>query len=150
MTQTDLIHKLAAILAADAVAFSRLTSKGEREAVAALDGARAVFRALIEAHSGRVVDMAGDSVLATFESASGAVTAALSIQHRLAADRPEVNGLPLQFRIGIHVGDVFQKNDGTMYGDGINLAARLRGAGRAGRHHRLGSRAPGGWRPPPG
>jgi predicted ATPase/class 3 adenylate cyclase len=123
--QTDLIHKLAAILAADAVAFSRLTSKGEREAVAALDGARAVFRALIEAHSGRVVDMAGDSVLATFESASGAVTAALSIQHRLAADRPEVNGLPLQFRIGIHVGDVFQKNDGTMYGDGINLAARL-------------------------
>ena len=64
-------------------------------------------------------------MLATFESASGAVTAALSIQHRLAADRPEVNGLPLQFRIGIHVGDVFQKNDGTMYGDGINLAARL-------------------------
>jgi len=125
VTQTDLTHKLAAILAADAVAFSRLTSQNEREAVAALDKARAVFRDLIEAHSGRVVDMAGDSVLATFESASGAVTAALSIQERLAADRPAVNGQPLQFRIGIHVGDVFQKHDGTMYGDGINLAARL-------------------------
>ena len=125
MTQTDLIHKLAAILAADAVAFSRLTSENERAAIVALDAARAVFRELIEAHAGRVVDMAGDSVLATFASASGAVTAALSIQQRLGASRPAVNGLPLAFRIGIHVGDVFQKHDGTMYGDGINLAARL-------------------------
>lgn len=125
VTKTDLIHKLAAILAADAVGFSRLMTHGEREAVAALDRARMVFREQIEAHRGRVIDMAGDSVLATFESASGAVTAALSIQQRLVVDQPTVKHLPLQFRIGIHVGDVYQKHDGTMYGDGINIAARL-------------------------
>ncbi len=125
MTHPDLIHKLAAILAADAVGFSRLMSRGEREAVAALDNARAVFRAQIEAHQGRVVDMAGDAILATFESASAAMAAALAVQRGLAADPPAVNGQPLHFRIGIHVGDVFQKHDGTMYGDGINIAARL-------------------------
>src|SRR4051794_6972321 len=101
-------------MSADAVAFSRLTSAGERAAIAALDEARTVFRELIEANAGRVVDMAGDSVLATFASASGAVAAALEIQNRLAAKRPSVQGVPLQFRIGIHVGDVFEKQDGTL------------------------------------
>ena len=125
MTQTDLIHKLAAIMAADAVAFSRLTSADERYAIAALDEARTVFREVIHANAGRVVDMAGDSVLATFASASGAVAAALEIQNRLASKRPLAQGAGLQFRIGIHVGDVFEKQDGTLYGDGINLAARL-------------------------
>jgi adenylate cyclase len=53
------------------------------------------------------------------------MAAALEIQRRLAAQPPSVQGLPLRYRIGIHVGDVFEKHDGTMYGDGINLAARL-------------------------
>jgi predicted ATPase/class 3 adenylate cyclase len=132
VTSTDLIHKLAAIFAADAVGFARLMADDERAAVAALEQARTVFRAQIEAHQGRVIDMAGDFVLAAFEAASGALGAALAIQQQLSVDAPAVNGRRMQFRIGIHVGDVFQKHDGTMYGDGINIAARLQGLAEPG------------------
>jgi len=70
---TDLRQRLAAILAADAVGYSRLMSLDERATVAALDAARAVFRSEIESRQGRVIDTAGDSVLAVFETAAGAV-----------------------------------------------------------------------------
>ena len=69
-------QRLAAILAADAVGYSRLMSLDERATVDALDAARKVFRTHIEASQGRVIDMAGDSVLAVFETATGAVSAA--------------------------------------------------------------------------
>ncbi|KPK05778.1 MAG: hypothetical protein AMJ64_10845 [Betaproteobacteria bacterium SG8_39] len=98
----------------------------ERATVAALDAARAVFRTQIEANQGRVIDMAGDSVLAVFETATGAVSAALAIQTELnapVADVPEDRRM--RFRIGIHLGDVIEKGDGTIYGDGVNIAARL-------------------------
>ena len=78
-------HRLAAILAADAAGYSRLMSIDEQATVAALDAARAVFRAQIEAKQGRVIDMAGDSVLAVFDTATGAVSAALAIQAQLNA-----------------------------------------------------------------
>ncbi len=94
--------------------------------VAALDSARGVFKSQIESHQGRVIDMAGDSVLAVFETATGAVTAALAVQRALtgqAAQLPEDRRM--QFRIGIHLGDVIEKPDGTVYGDGVNIAARL-------------------------
>ena len=71
-------QRLAAILAADAAGYSRLMSMDERGTVAALDAARAVFRKEIEANNGRVIDMAGDSVLAVFEAANAAVSAALA------------------------------------------------------------------------
>ena len=119
-------NRLAAILAADAAGYSRLMAADEHATVAALDAARAVFRSQIDAHHGRVVDMAGDSVLAVFETASGAVTASLAVQQELAkhsASAPEDRRLP--FRIGIHLGDVIEKADGTVYGDGVNIAARL-------------------------
>ena len=74
MSGTDLKQRLAAILAADAAGYSRLMSIDDRGTVAALDAARAVFRTQIEANRGRVIDMAGDSVLAVFDTASGAVT----------------------------------------------------------------------------
>ena len=117
---------MAAIFAADAAGYSRLMSVDERATLAALDAARAVFRAQIEAHQGRVIDTAGDSVLAVFETATGAVSAALAIQralHEAANDVAEDRRM--RFRIGVHLGDVIEKADGTIYGDGVNIAARL-------------------------
>lgn len=126
MESTGLRHRLLAILAADGVGFSRLMAADERATVAALDAARTVFREQIAAHGGRLVDTAGDSVLAVFDTAAGAVDAALAVQAGLAAQRgATAPGQGLRFRIGIHVGDVFEKADGSVYGDGVNIAARL-------------------------
>jgi adenylate cyclase len=128
MSTPDLRHRLLAIMEADGVGYSRLMSIDERATVVALDAAREVFRRHIAAQGGRVLDTAGDSVLAVFETATGAVTAGLAIQQELAEARA---GLPddlcLRFRIGVHLGDVFEKADGTVYGDGVNIAARLEG-----------------------
>ena len=77
-------RRLEAILAADAAGYSRLMAADEDATVVALDAARAVFKLRIEGHQGRVIDMAGDSVLAVFETAIGAVSAALEIQQELA------------------------------------------------------------------
>jgi len=126
MAETNLRQRLAAILAADVAGYSRMMSLDERATVAALDAARAVFRSEIGAHAGRVIDMAGDSVLAAFETAAGAVSAALAVQQSLAEsvkDQPEDRRM--RFRIGVHMGDVIEKADGTVYGDGVNIAARL-------------------------
>jgi class 3 adenylate cyclase/DNA-binding CsgD family transcriptional regulator/tetratricopeptide (TPR) repeat protein len=126
-------HKLTAILAADAAGFSRLMAADERATLIALDAARAVFRAQIEAHQGRVIDMAGDSVLAVFETATGAVSAALEIQQVLTlAGATEAAHSRMHFRIGVHLGDVIEKHDGTVYGDGVNVAARLEGLAEPG------------------
>jgi adenylate cyclase len=126
MENTELRHRLLAILAADGVGFSRLMAADERATVAALDAARAVFREQISAHGGRLVDTAGDSVLAVFDTAAGAVVAALAVQTRLTQQRGETPPEHvLRFRIGVHLGDVFEKPDGTVYGDGVNIAARL-------------------------
>ena len=83
MSDTGGRRRLAAILAADAVGYSRLMTADEDATVAALDAARAVFKARIEGNQGRIIDMAGDSVLAVFETAAGAVNAALAIQKEL-------------------------------------------------------------------
>ena len=94
--------------------------------VAALDAARAVFRRHIESNQGRIIDMAGDSVLAVFASASGAVAAALNIQADVNdLSQPLTPDRRMRFRIGVHLGDVIEKVDGSVYGDGVNIAARL-------------------------
>ncbi len=126
MSDTGGRRRLAAILAADATGYSRLMAADEDATVAALDQARGVFKVRIEASQGRIIDTAGDSVLAVFETATGAVSAALAIQKEIEA---AAAALPLdrrmRFRIGIHLGDVIEKADGTVYGDGVNIAARL-------------------------
>ena len=128
MSEAELKQRLAAILAADVAGYSRLMAIDERATVAALDEARGIFKLQIEAHQGRVVDMAGDSVLAVFETAAGAVSAALAIQKDLhtSTDR-DLTDKHMRFRIGVHLGDVIEKRDGTVYGDGVNIAARLEG-----------------------
>ena len=107
MAESDVTQRVAAILAADAVGYTRLMAVDEPATIAALDAARAVFVEHIEANRGRVVDTAGDSVLAVFETTAGAVRAAVAIQGRIsagtaskanpnwAASAPEI-GLPLQ------------------------------------------------------
>ena len=126
MGTTDLKQRLAAILAADAAGYSRLMSLDERGTVNALDAARRVFSIHIESNQGKVVDTAGDSVLAVFETAAGALNAALKIQAALAELHKNIPGeRRMQFRIGIHSGDVMEKADGSVYGDGVNIAARL-------------------------
>ncbi|MBC7704381.1 MAG: adenylate/guanylate cyclase domain-containing protein [Rhodoferax sp.] len=126
MSGSGLKQRLAAILAADAAGYSRLMSLDERATVAALDASRAVFHNQTLANQGRVVDTAGDSVLAVFETAAGALTAAIEIQAGLAnAARDIPVDRRMQFRIGIHSGDVMEKADGSVYGDGVNIAARL-------------------------
>ena len=133
MTDTGVRQRLAAILAADVAGYSRLMAADERATVAALDAARSVFKAQIESHQGRVIDMAGDSVLAVFETATGAVAAALAIQETLAATEGAVpKDRRMRFRIGLHLGDVIEKADGTVYGDGVNIAARLEGLAEPG------------------
>ena len=121
-------QRLAAILAADAAGYSRLMAQDEQATVAALDAAREAFRAAIQAHGGHVIDMAGDSVLAVFETAASAVSTALDVQQALEA---LADGVPadrrMRFRIGVHMGDIIEKPDGTVYGDGVNIAARLEG-----------------------
>ena len=119
-------QRLTAILAADVVGYTRLMAADAGATVAALEEARAVFREQIAAQGGRVVDMAGDSVLALFESAGGAVEAALAVQKALAAvAQATAAERRLRMRIGVHLGDVIEKADGTIYGHGVNLAARL-------------------------
>ena len=126
VSETETRQRLAAILMADVAGYSRLMSGDEAGTVAALDTARAVFRTTIDAQRGRVIDMAGDSVLAIFETASGAVASALAIQAELGRRSAEVAAeRRMQFRIGVHLGDVIEKSDGTIYGDGVNIAARL-------------------------
>ena len=126
-------HRLIAILAADAVGYSRLMAADDVATLAALEAAREVFRVHVTASAGRVVDTTGDSVLAVFQSATGAVSAALAIQdelRRLSGDVSEDRRM--LFRIGVHMGDVIEKADGTVYGDGVNIAARLQALGDPG------------------
>ena len=128
MSDSGSRQRLAAILAADVVGYSRLMTADERATVTALDAARLIFRTQIESSQGRVIDMAGDSVLAVFDSATGAVSAAMAVQQALeGAARPVPEERRMRFRIGVHLGDVIEKADGTVYGDGVNIAARLEG-----------------------
>ena len=126
MGEERLRQRLTAILAADVAGYTRLMAADAGATVRALDEARAVFRREIEAHGGRVVDMVGDAVLALFESASGALEAALAAQKVLEATSGSMpQERRLRVRIGVHLGDVIEKADGSVYGHGVNLAARL-------------------------
>ena len=103
-------------------------AQDEQTTIAALDAARKTFRAAVHSHQGRVIDTAGDSVLSVFGTAAGAVNAAIEIQAALEAQSDgEPADSKLRFRIGVHLGDVTEKPDGSVYGEGVNIAARLEG-----------------------
>jgi adenylate cyclase len=119
-------RKLAAILAADVFGYSRLMGDDEAATVRALTEYRTVFAEQIVRHHGRVVDTAGDSVLAVFDSPVEATEAGIEIQKELGRrNRQLAEHRRMQFRIGLNLGDVIVREDGTVYGDGVNIAARL-------------------------
>ncbi len=118
-------RRLAAILAADVAGYSRLMGQDETGTLRILAAHRKVMDRLIAEHRGRVANTAGDSVLAEFPSAVEAVQCAVSIQEQLlAANKKLATDQQVEFRIGIHVGDVMVR-DGDLFGDAVNIAARL-------------------------
>ena len=120
-------RKLAAIFAADVEAYSRLMSRDEVGTLRTLTAYRAVIDQLIASHRGRIFNTAGDSVVADFASAVDAVQCAVAVQEAVGKanlDRPASD--QMQFRIGIHVGDIIVQGD-NLFGDAVNVAARLEG-----------------------
>jgi class 3 adenylate cyclase len=125
-------RKLVAILSADVQGYSRLMSQDEVGTLRTLTAYRAITDSLILQHRGRVVNTAGDSVLAEFASAVDAVQCAVEIQQALAAKNADVPPeRKMAFRIGLNVGDVVVEGD-QLYGEGVNIAARLEGLAEAG------------------
>src|SRR5947208_1093936 len=118
-------RRLAAILAADIAGYSRLMHEDEAATVRDLKAHQSVILPLIGRHGGRIIDTAGDGILAEFPSVIGATECAVHIQ-TVMAERND--GVPehrrMRFRIGINLGDVIH-DDSRIYGDGINIAARL-------------------------
>ncbi|WP_262269147.1 adenylate/guanylate cyclase domain-containing protein [Microvirga yunnanensis] len=118
-------RKLAAILAADVEGYSRLMQADEAGTLEALTACREIMDRLIAGQSGRIANTAGDSVLAEFPSVVDAVRCAVAIQEALAdAERSLPEGRRVRFRIGVHMGDVIVRA-GDLFGDGVNIAARL-------------------------
>ena len=122
----DRVHRrMATILAADAVGYSRLIGRDEEGTLATLRAHRQVIDRLIEQHEGRVFGSAGDSVIAEFASPVEAVRCATEIQLEVDKQNAELSEANrLRFRIGINLGDVVVEGDNLM-GDGVNVAARL-------------------------
>ena len=125
MCATPVKRKLAAILATDAVGYSKLMSSDEEGTLKVLAAHRAVIDGIIEFHEGRIINTAGDSVLAEFGSPVEAVRCAVEIQDALKTRNDSLpEAQKLQFRIGVNLGDVIEKGD-DLLGDGVNVAARL-------------------------
>ena len=122
-------RKLAAILAADVVGYSRLAGADEDRTLARLRALRSdLIDPTIAVHNGRVVKRTGDGILIEFRSVVDAVRCAIEVQNGMIERNA---GLPqerrIEFRIGIHLGDVVEESDGDLMGDGVNIAARLEG-----------------------
>jgi adenylate cyclase len=126
-------RKLFCILAADVAGYSRLMSEDEAATERTLHEYRQIFANRIHQHQGRVVDTAGDSVLAVLESPVEAVECAVEIQKELARrNRQLADHRRMEFRIGLNLGDIITREDGSVYGDGVNVAARLQALADAG------------------
>jgi adenylate cyclase len=119
-------RKLVCILAADVAGYSRLMADDEQATERTLSEYRQVFTEHVVRHRGHVVDTAGDSVLAVLESPVEAVECAGEIQRELIRrNRQLAEHRRMQVRIGLNLGDIVTRDDGTIYGDGVNIAARL-------------------------
>ena len=127
-------RKLAAILAADVAGYSKLAGSDEERTLARLRALRSdLFDPTIALHHGRVVKRTGDGVLIEFRSVVDAVRCAIEVQNGMVERNA---GLPperrIEFRVGIHLGDVVEESDGDLMGDGVNIAARLEGTAKPG------------------
>jgi TolB-like protein/class 3 adenylate cyclase len=132
MAEEGFKRKLAAILSADVEGFSRLMDDDEEATVRTLTAYRTAINDLVQQYRGRVVDTPGDNILAEFTSVVDAVNCAVEIQRELAernAERPY--NRKMEFRIGVNLGDVIEE-EGRIYGDGVNIAARVEAMSEAG------------------
>jgi class 3 adenylate cyclase len=125
VTEDTIQRKLTAIFSADVVAYSRLMRDDELATITLLSKYRELMSDLILQHKGRVIDTPGDNMLAEFSSVVDAVQGAVAIQRELKVRNEQLSdSRKMEFRIGINIGDVVQDND-RIYGDGVNIAARL-------------------------
>ena len=127
-------RKLVAILAADVVGYSRLAGTDEDRTLARLRALRSdLINPTVAVHNGRVVKRTGDGSLIEFRSVVDAVRCAIEVQNGMVERNA---GLPperrIEFRVGIHLGDVVEESDGDLMGDGVNIAARLEGIAKPG------------------
>ncbi|MHC4537156.1 MAG: tetratricopeptide repeat protein [Planctomycetota bacterium] len=132
MTDEVFKRKLTAILSADVAGYSRLMEDNEEATIQALNTYRNSMSTLVQQHRGRVVDTTGDNLLAEFSSVVDAVKCAVETQKELSErniDLPE--NRRMLFRIGVNLGDIVEEDD-RIYGDGVNIAARLEGLAEAG------------------
>jgi adenylate cyclase len=123
-------RNLAAILVSDVVGYSRLAGADEDRILARLRTLRSdLIDPIIAVHHGRIVKRTGDGAIIEFRSVVDAVRCAIEVQNGM---RERNAGVPddqkIQFRVGIHLGDVVEEADGDLMGDGVNIAARLEGA----------------------
>ena len=127
MISDDISRKLTTILAADVVGYSKMMATDEESTLKTLRAYRSIFSDLIDKHDGRIFNTAGDAILAEFDSAVEGVRCAISVQEELKARNGELpDDRKMSFRIGINVGDVMIDGD-DLFGDGVNVAARLEG-----------------------
>jgi adenylate cyclase len=125
-------RKLAAIFSADVKGYSRLMGEDEVATIRTLTAYREVMATLIQQHGGRVVDSPGDNLLAEFASVVNAVQCAVEVQQKLKAKNAELpENRKMEFRIGINLGDVVVEGE-RIYGDGVNIAARIEGLAEGG------------------
>ena len=125
-------RKMSAILSADVKGYSRLMSMDEEGTVKALNNCREIICICVQDHKGRVVDSPGDNVLAEFVSTVEAVKCAVKMQANLKSRNADLSeNRKMEFRIGVNLGDVIEE-DGRIYGEGVNIAARLEGLAEAG------------------
>lgn len=125
---TALEHHLAAVWFADLVGYSRLASENENQALALVQLLQPVAQEAAELYKGRIVKFIGDATLAEFTSTEAAVRAAWLLRRNYQTRVSEAGLEPSSLRIGVHVGDVVQASDGDLYGDGVNVCARLQQA----------------------
>ena len=132
MTQEGFKRKLTAILSADVEGYSRLMDDDEEATVRTLSSYRTAIADLVQQFRGRIVDNPGDNILTDFTSVVDAVNCAVEIQQDLAERNAKLpDNRQMQFRIGVNLGDVIE-DDGRIYGDGVNIAARVEGLAEAG------------------
>ena len=125
-------RKLAAILSADVEGYSRLMDNNEEATLRTLTTYRIAISDLVQQYRGRVVDTAGDNLMAEFTSVVDAVNCAVEIQRELVERNAELpHERKMEFRIGVNVGDVVEE-ESRIYGDGVNIAARVEGLAEAG------------------
>jgi adenylate cyclase len=132
MATEDFKRKLTAILSADAKGYSRLMGEDEEATVRTITAYREVIGSVVQKHRGRVVDSPGDNILAEFASVVDAVRSAVEIQEELKTRNAELpDDRKMEFRIGVNLGDVIHEKE-RIYGDGVNVAARVESLAEAG------------------